>query len=178
LTEIRGTHLALTIVFLPLGVPMLGQGTELLHSKGGVANTYRCGDLNALPYDRQREYLFPHKHGQRLIQLRNGLPSFCLCWLPSDEYIQIFTAQKGNSSLLTLFNATYERGPEEVLLALDPHSEKVHFAIPFGNNFTQIADPCSFSDGNCAIYLCRDDILELPPLSCGIWRREKNQNNL
>jgi pullulanase/glycogen debranching enzyme len=176
LTDIRRTHLALAILFLSLGVPMLGAGTELLHSKDGMANTYRRGDLNALAYDRRMEYFFTYKYGQQLIKLRKNLPLFCLQECLSEEYIHIFAAQENNSALSALFNATWERGAEQVLLAINPHFEKVHFVIPFGNNFTQIADTFSFSDENRATYPWQGDILELPPLSCGIWRNEVTKN--
>ncbi|MDR0418115.1 MAG: hypothetical protein LBH08_01610 [Puniceicoccales bacterium] len=175
LTDIRRTHLALVILFLSLGVPMLGEGTELLHSKMGVHNTYQRGDLNALSYERWREYFFTHRYVQRLIQMRKDLPLFCLCECPSKEYIHIFTAQENNSAILALFNATHERGSEQVLLAINPHFEKCHFTTPFKNNFTQIADTFSFSDENRATYFWGNGTLELPPLSCGIWKTKRSK---
>jgi pullulanase/glycogen debranching enzyme len=170
LTDIRRTHLALTILFLSLGVPMLGEGTEWLHSKGGVHNTYRRGDLNAMPYDRLREYFFTYKYVQQLIQLRKNLKLFHLSERPSGEYIRIFRARENHSAVVALFNETRERGTERILLAINPHFEKVHFAIPFENDFKQIADTFSFSDENRATYPWKNNTLELPPLSCGIWQ--------
>ncbi|MDR1907210.1 MAG: hypothetical protein LBQ03_03290 [Puniceicoccales bacterium] len=170
LSDIRRTHLALAILFLSLGVPMLGEGTELLHSKNGVHNTYRRGDLNALPYDRQREYFFTYKYVQQLIRLRKNSSLFHLKTCPAQEYIRIFPAQENNSAALALFNATHERGTEQILLAMNPHFGKIHFAVPFENNFTQIADTFSFSKDNRATYPWSNNILELPPLSCGIWK--------
>ncbi|MDR1591206.1 MAG: hypothetical protein LBR92_04420 [Puniceicoccales bacterium] len=171
-TDIRRTHMALSILFLSLGVPMLGEGTELLHSKNGIHNTYLRGDLNALPYDRQREYFFTYKYVQQLIQLRKNSKLFNLRERPSDEYIKIFTAQENNSAVLALFNGTHECGEEQILFAVNPHFEKAHFMISFENKFTQIADTLSFIDGNRATYLWENDVLELPPLSCGIWKNE------
>jgi pullulanase/glycogen debranching enzyme len=172
LTDIRRTHLALAILFLSLGVPMLGAGTELLHSKKGVHNTYRRGDLNALIYDRQREYFFTHKYVQQLIALRQNSKLFCLRERPSEEYIRVFPGEENNSALLVLFNGTHERGPERVLWAVNPHFESVHFHTNSldKRNFVQIADTFSFAEENRATYIWDGDILQLPPLSCGIWR--------
>ncbi|MDR2372462.1 MAG: hypothetical protein LBD60_04955 [Puniceicoccales bacterium] len=170
LTDIRRTHLALTILFLSLGVPMLGEGTEWLHSKGGVHNTYRRGDLNAMPYDRLREYFFTYKYVQQLIELRKNSKLFRLAERPSEEYIQIFRVHENYSAMAALFNGARERGTERILLAINPHFETVHFAIPFENDFKQIADTFSFSDESRATYPWENNTLELPPLSCGIWQ--------
>jgi pullulanase/glycogen debranching enzyme len=170
LTDIRRTHLALAILFLSLGVPMLGEGTEWLHSKGGMHNTYRRGDLNAMPYDRLREYFFTYKYVQQLIQLRKKSKLFHLSECPSEKYIQIFHAREDHSAVVALFNGTRERGTERILLAINPHLEKVRFAIPFESDFKQIADTFSFSNGNRATYPWENNTLELPPLSCGIWQ--------
>jgi pullulanase/glycogen debranching enzyme len=169
-TDIRRTHMALATLFLSLGVPMLGEGTEWLHSKNGVHNTYLRGDLNALPYDRQREYFLTYKYAQQLIRLRKNSKLFHLKERPSEEYIRVFTAQENNSAVLALFNGTRERGEEQILFAINPHREMVHFTIPFDSNFTQIADTLSFVEENRATYLWENGTMTLPPLSCGIWQ--------
>ncbi|MDR2812884.1 MAG: hypothetical protein LBB05_03820 [Puniceicoccales bacterium] len=173
LTDIRRTHLALAILFLSLGVPMLGEGTEWLHSKKGIHNTYQRGDLNALSYDRKREYFLTYKYVQRLIQFRKTSKLFHLKECPSKEYIRIFTGQENNSAVLVLFNETRECGEEQILFAINPHFEKVHFTTTFKNNFKQIADIFSFFDENRATYLWEHNVLELPPLSCGIWKTKE-----
>jgi pullulanase/glycogen debranching enzyme len=170
LTDVRRTHLALAILFLSLGVPMLGEGTDWLHSKGGVPNTYRRGDLNAMPYDRLREYFLTYKYAQQLIGLRKSSKLFHLSERPSEQYIRIFHAHENHSAVVALFNGTCERGTERILLAINPHFGKAHFTIPFENDFEQIADTFSFSDGNRATYPWENGTLELPPLSCGIWQ--------
>jgi pullulanase/glycogen debranching enzyme len=149
---------------------MLGEGTEWLHSKNGVHNTYLRGDLNALFYDRKREYFFTYEYVRQLILLRKNLKLFRLSACPSEEYIRIFAACANGSAVLALFNATRERGEDQILFAINPHFEKVHFAVSFENKFTQIADTLSFADENRATYLWENDVLELPPLSCGIWK--------
>ncbi|MDR1303503.1 MAG: hypothetical protein LBJ81_02685 [Puniceicoccales bacterium] len=170
-TDIRRTHMALAILLLSLGVPMLGAGSELLHSKRGVANTYRRGDLNALSYGRQREYFLTYRYVQRLIQLRKNSRLFCLERRPSEEYIRIFPAEGQHSALAVLFNATGERGPERILFAANPHFDWAHFDVNnlVKNDFKQIADTLSFSGENRATYDWGDCGLALPPLSCGIW---------
>ncbi|MDR0590907.1 MAG: hypothetical protein LBG09_03625 [Puniceicoccales bacterium] len=170
-TDIRRTHIALAILLLSLGVPMLGAGLELLHSKRGVANTYRRGDLNALSYGRQREYFLTYRYVQRLIQLRKNSPLFCLEGGPSSEYIRVFPAGEQHSALAVLFNATGECGPERILFAANPHFDWAHFSVEglVGDNFKQIADTLSFSGENRAAYDWGGSGLVLPPLSCGIW---------
>ncbi|MDR3317543.1 MAG: hypothetical protein LBS71_01915 [Puniceicoccales bacterium] len=169
LVDIRRTHMALAILLLSLGVPMLGEGIELLHSKRGVHNTYQRGDLNALDYSRALEYPLTSKYIQQLIHFRKNLQLFCLNNCPSMEYIQIIPSEEKNSAILALFNGTREYGSKQVILAINPYFSRAHFKIPFANNFTQIADTFSFSPETRATYIWTDDILKLPPLSCGIW---------
>jgi pullulanase/glycogen debranching enzyme len=138
-----------------------------------VSNTYQRGDLNALDYSRAWEYSLTPKYIQQLIHLRMESPLFCLKNSPSENYIHLFNGEEKNAAAVILFNATQEMGSEQILLALNPYFEKVHFdlsALPEGK-FVQIADTFSFQKEFNPPYPWQKKQLELPPLSCGIWKR-------
>ncbi|MDR2200568.1 MAG: hypothetical protein LBN94_00420, partial [Puniceicoccales bacterium] len=86
LIDWRRTHMALAILLLSLGVPMVAAATELLHSKGGVSNTYQRGDLNAIDYTRAWEYPLTLGYLENLIHLRMESSLFCLKKTPSENY--------------------------------------------------------------------------------------------
>ncbi|MDR1435321.1 MAG: hypothetical protein LBI77_02860 [Puniceicoccales bacterium] len=173
LVDMRRTHMALAILLLSLGVPMLGAGMELLHSKRGVHNTYRRGDLNALDYSRALEYPLTLKYVQQLLHLRRESRLLCLENVPSENYIRLFNGVEKNAAAVILFNATLEMGSEQILFAVNPYFEKAHFDLGIlpNSGFSQIADTFSFQKEFNPPYLWKEKQLELPPLSCGIWRR-------
>ncbi|MDR2806827.1 MAG: hypothetical protein LBB11_01555 [Puniceicoccales bacterium] len=173
LVDVRRTHMALAILLLSLGTPMLGQGMELLHSKRGVHNTYQRGDLNALDYGRILEYPLTIKYVQPLIDLRRRSSLFCLNNVPSSGYIRLINSKEKNAAATLLFNATQENGPMQILLALNPYFQKAHFNLSALKNmkFSQIADTFSFQNKFDRPYLWNGDELELPPLSCGLFIR-------
>ena len=49
---INRAKLAIGLLLLSPGIPMLASGQDYLRSKNGVRNTYKRGDLNALNYDK------------------------------------------------------------------------------------------------------------------------------
>lgn len=56
-TEIKEAQLAMAILLLSPGIPMISAGQDFLRSKQGIRNTYQHGDVNALDYERMS--LFP-----------------------------------------------------------------------------------------------------------------------
>jgi pullulanase/glycogen debranching enzyme len=46
--DLLRTRLALAILMMSVGIPMITAGQDFLFSKYGVSNTYNQGDLNAI----------------------------------------------------------------------------------------------------------------------------------
>ena len=146
---------------------MLAEGTELLHSKRGVENTYQCGDLNALDYNRRQQYPFTFDYAKNLITLRQRTGIFKQKTI-SKEYAQCFESKERNSATAVLLSGL----KETLLVALNPHEQPANFIlenIPL-DKFQQIADTFTFGDTH---YTIKENQLCVPPMSCGIWIKKR-----
>ena len=63
-------RLALGLVLLSPGIPMLSAGQDFLRGKQGVRNTYLRGDLNALDYSKTSKFEELGEWVRSLIELR------------------------------------------------------------------------------------------------------------
>lgn len=167
LNDLRRTHIALAILLLSQGTPMLGEGIELLHTKRGIFNTYERGDLNALPYDRILEYPQTGAYLQQLIALRKRSSFFHQETIPQN-YLDGFESKERTSAFVALLGAD-QKVTSQILLAINPHFEKATFLLKNvpTETFQQIADTFSFN--TTTHYKIKGEELEVPPLSCGIW---------
>ncbi|HEV3326782.1 MAG TPA: type I pullulanase [Puia sp.] len=81
-------RLALTIVLTSQGIPFLSEGTEFLHSKKGIDNSYNSGDsINAIDWSVKKERLPLVEYLQSLIALRKEHPAFRMT---SAEQIRLY----------------------------------------------------------------------------------------
>lgn len=165
LNDLRRTHMALVILLLSQGIPMLAEGLEQLHSKKGVSNTYQRGDLNALSYMRQNEYPLTFQYTKNLIQLRQTSGLFASQESLPADYVKIFPSKRNNAAAVVLLQRD---GAKSILLALNPYFENAEFELSLNKSFHQVADTFTFC-GNCAHYPISSTSLEVPPMSCGIW---------
>lgn len=68
--------LGIMLVLTSQGVPMLGEGTEMMYSKQGHHNTYNRPDMNQLDWSKLVEHHDLVEAVVRLIKLRRHLPHF------------------------------------------------------------------------------------------------------
>ncbi|MDE6576232.1 MAG: hypothetical protein K2L24_02450 [Opitutales bacterium] len=176
LNDLRRTHMALAILLLSQGVPMLAEGIELLHSKHGVENTYQRGDLNALSYIRLNEFPLTFQYIKNLILLRQTSGLFQKRQSLPEDYAKIFPSARNDSAAAILLKLENVPG---ILLALNPHETIAEFDLQNTpcETFQQIADTFTFGTG-CAHYLLSSMILEIPPMSCGVWVETHENKNL
>jgi pullulanase len=73
----RMQRLAWTIVLTSQGIPFLFEGTEFLHSKRGIDNSFEAGDsINEIHWGVEKERLGDVAYLQSLIRLRREHPAF------------------------------------------------------------------------------------------------------
>jgi pullulanase/glycogen debranching enzyme len=79
--QVRGSKqrvfLGAMLVLTSQGVPMLGEGTELMFSKHGHDNSYNRPDLNQIDWNNARQYKDLIEAIAHLIALRKQMPHFC-----------------------------------------------------------------------------------------------------
>lgn len=174
LRDRRRTHLMGAVLLLSVGVPMLHAGVDFLYSKGGRNNTYLDGEANALPYGRQRFFAGTHEYFRRLIAFRQSAPGR-LVRLNGHPERGFFRTAADDRALAMLYNAHRERGPEQLLFAINPTAEtrRLQFSGIEWADWLQVADHERVEAGGLASarFVSDGETVELPGLSCGIWIR-------
>jgi pullulanase/glycogen debranching enzyme len=172
----RRHHLLAAILLASLGIPMLAQGQDFLHSKQGVNNTYQRGDLNALDYRRATEFPATSEYFRRWIQFRlsHSGRHFRHATHPPESYFGKF-AVPDTSAVGLLYNADFSQGADRLFFAINPHPWAVTmetFALN-PQDFRQIADHDRFhTEGlTSARFYWKGGKLELPGMSVGLWRQ-------
>jgi pullulanase/glycogen debranching enzyme len=170
----RRSHLAAALLLVSAGIPMLAAGMDFLKSKGGMANTYLRGDLNALPYERLAEFPGTHAYFAAWIRFRRSHAGrlLRLDGFPGEDYFHCATDGAG---LLLLLNANGALGGDRLLFAVNAGDQAVELALADvdPHAFTQIADSERFDPAGLhgALLPIRAGRVRLPPLSCGLWRQ-------
>lgn len=175
-TDIRRHHLFAAILMSSLGIPMLAQGQDFLHSKQGVNNTYLRGDLNALNYARLAQYRATHDYFCAWIKFRLSPAGrhFRHDGFPPSGYFEFFTAPDSSATGL-LYNANRTLGPDQLFFAANPHPHPLTLdtgALP-AEQFLQLANHDELRPEGLvesARYVWSGSQLKLPPLSVGLWR--------
>ena len=73
----RMQRLAWTIVLTSQGIPFLFEGTEFLHSKSGIDNSYNASDsINEIRWGVEKERMRDVEYLRSLIRLRREHPAF------------------------------------------------------------------------------------------------------
>jgi pullulanase/glycogen debranching enzyme len=168
----RRTHLMAALLFSSIGMPMLAAGTDFLHSKHGVSNTYQRPDLNALSLDRLLGHAGTHAYFAWWIRLRLHSaysPLWCLQDVPGPGYLRFFYAP-GTSAVAVLYNADCSLGQRQVLFAINPHAWAVSINLQglSMHAFQCLADHERFGD---VPLVPAPQPEHLPALSCALWVR-------
>ena len=167
-------HLMVSMLMVSLGIPMLSAGQDFLRSKQGVRNTYQRGDLNALAYDRLRQYSGSHAYTSAWIRFRLSEAGQVLRQdAPPEDGFFRWMIPDNSRALGVVLNADHSRMGRRLVYAINPDGTET--ALPLNgfrmDGFVQIADherwaleglmdwPFAFDDGE----------LSLPPMSCGLW---------
>ena len=173
LNDVRRTHLMASVLFMSVGIPMVAQGQDFLRSKGGLGNTYRRGDVNALDYRRLYRHLGTHAYFADWIAFRRGARGRLLRHFtrPTEEYFRFFSS--GGAPLAVVLNADLSKGPERLLFAINPTQSDATLAIgevAGWANWRLIADHERFVLPNSRAASRRvEPELEIPALGCALW---------
>jgi len=173
----RRTHLMVAIQMMCLGIPMVAAGQDFLRSKWGVNNTYQRGDINALDYQRQREYSGSHDYFRNWIKFRSSERGAVLRLedYPSDDFYEFITPEAG-AGLMAVYNASGDAGPWQLVFAVNPNAFPASFrnksVLSEEEGWLQIADHERFSlEGLSSALVPTWGRLHLPPVSCALWIR-------
>jgi len=176
--DLLRSHMMAALLYTSLGVPMLSSGQDFMRSKGGIHNSYQMGELNALNYDRVQDFSHTHEYFKSWIAFRNSDWGQILRLEknPGAGYLRVFTCDNSeHSSAALLFNADSGLGSQQVLLALNPHSEdcRIHLYDVAGDGWLPIADIWNFdATGITDERLNRPERnIYLGPMSLGLWVR-------
>jgi pullulanase/glycogen debranching enzyme len=167
------TRLAHLILLASAGVPMLAAGQDFLHTKRGVGNTWRRGDLNALDPARLARFASEHAFVAALIRFRlseAGAPlrphaAVSPGWMTP-------RLAEGSEAFAAELNADGALGPARALVAANPHPWPVRIPLAAGPWTPVVLSPrpdCPHAPGPSPAW--EGDTLVLPPLGCGLWSR-------
>lgn len=168
------THLMCSMLMASLGIPMLAQGTDMLHSKHGVNNTYQDGQLNAMDYQLMVKHSVTHCYFKDWIHFRLSDKGrlLRLAHKPDDSYIKIYYASDASSAAV-LYNANGSLGKDRIFYAINPHEWTVHLQVGdlHEEDYMQIADHERFDVKGLKDPLIHwhGGAITMPPLSCGLW---------
>jgi len=171
--DVRRTHLMASVLFLSVGIPMVAEGQDFLRSKGGLGNTYRRGDINALDYGRLYRHLGTHAYFADWVAFRRGARGRLLRHFsrPTEGYFRFFSG--GGAPLAVVVNADLSKGQERLLYAINPTTADVSIAIgdvAGWGNWRMIADHERFILPNSRAATRRVGAdLAVPALGCGLW---------
>ena len=155
--EISQAKLAMVILLLSPGIPMLSAGQDFLRSKQGVRNTYQKEEINALDYDRLNRYADIHEELSEIIRFRlsdRGIftrpAAFDDCLYYEDSNLQhsefihlVIRHRKSQEEFLFLCNPTNS----SVALNLNADWKNREIIFPMssrGHDFNSIEPYCYF----------------------------------
>ncbi len=172
-TDIKRTHLALAIMMMSFGVPMLAAGQDILFSKHGHCNTYQSGEINALDYKLLSIHSSTHKFFKHWIRFRLSRRGEIIRLLahPTKNYTRFFRAND-HSAIGVLYNADRSLKGKQIFFTINPHNYDL--TIDLENfqlkNFRKLSDIDIFYKFSKRF---NDTIINrslfLPALSLGLW---------
>ncbi len=171
--DLRRYKLALSIVLLSLGIPMLAEGFDLMRTKGGKNNTYKDGQANALDYGRAMSFTGAAEWLRRLVKFRlsQAGKAMRLQNPPSPAFFKFFESDS-SSAIAVLYNADLSVDAGQIFAAFNPSNSTSEIRV--GNaldGFTQIADIERFDERGISDLKISPNcgLLSLPPISMGLW---------
>jgi pullulanase/glycogen debranching enzyme len=171
--DLRRTRLALAILIMSIGIPMVTAGQDFLFSKHGVSNTYNRGDLNALDYRLLDVHRSTHDYFKNLVKFRLSKRGIILrlSQVPNKTYFHFFPSAT-NSACALAYNADGTFGNDQLIFAINPHfsGAAIDFKEMNLKQCTTLADEERFFHDDRIIFdKIVDNRLILPPLSCRIY---------
>lgn len=168
--DLRRTRLMFAILFMSLGMPMIAEGQDFCHSKGGVTNSYRDGNLNRLGAGRLSRFASLHDYVKSWIAFRrsdSGRPLRHEA-VPPPEFFRFISASDSNRALAVLYDGA---GNGALLFCINPENREVHFdyGALAGQNFRLLATESDFLATPGGTLL--DSARVLPSLSCRLFLR-------
>lgn len=167
-------HLMVSMLMVSLGIPMLSAGQDFLRSKQGVRNTYQRGDLNALDYERLRQYAGSHAYASAWIRFRLSEDGRVLRQdsAPGEGFFH-WLIPNDSRALGVVFNADHSRPGRRLIYAINPDGHPVSLpSVGFSmDGFVQVADHERWSLNGLDEwpFSCVNGSVNLPPISCGLW---------
>jgi pullulanase/glycogen debranching enzyme len=154
---------------------MIAAGQDFLRSKAGVHNTYLRGDLNALDYDRLRQFSATHRYVADWIGFRRSPEgrALRLDGFPGDGFYQS-GFEEGTAAIALVINADRSLDAPRLLFAVNPHGAPVRLPVSGEDPsaWSQIADTEGFRRQGLPPLICfawEAECIRLPGLCCGLW---------
>ncbi|MDG0964814.1 MAG: alpha-amylase family glycosyl hydrolase [Opitutales bacterium] len=128
---IAQAKLAIGLLLLSPGIPMIASGQDYLRSKNGVQNTYQRGDLNALKYNLFKETQDFHNWTKELISLRSSKEGELFRpyhFMAEDRYISV----KGPHDTIAqiIFAESDIEIPYCLLILINPSGYETNIPLP------------------------------------------------
>lgn len=173
--DIRRTHLMVSILMMSIGIPMLAEGQDFLHSKQGHSNTYQNEHLNALNYLNLANYSNTHQYFKRWIQFRLSVQgqAIRLNEIPSKKYFKFYKHPE-SSMIGILYNADLSLNKiSQLFFVVNPDLKQHELSLSdlTKEDFLQVADQERFNlqglEGGLIPW--NNEKLIIPGLSCGLW---------
>ncbi|MDR2667901.1 MAG: hypothetical protein LBB38_02590 [Puniceicoccales bacterium] len=170
--DIDRSKVLMAILFTCLGVPMLAQGQDFLHSKRGNGNTYLRGDLNSLSQARLEKFADLHRQTANWIKFRlsDGGKLLRLPNAPSRSFFQYFAAENSTAATAILYNGDNSEGERRLIFLVNPGQNSVTFnlsGLAERDSFHQIASGEKFFTGDCANKLHSRHSIDA--VDCELW---------
>ena len=121
-------QLAMAVLLLSPGVPMISAGQDFLRSKKGIRNTYQHGEINALDYERSEEFKDFSQEIRNLISFR--LSERGKFTRPHKYEDCSYTDIDCKNSKTIAFSVIHKSSSEEFLFLGNPSSEKSKIDLP------------------------------------------------
>ena len=170
--DVLRTRMMHVILLTSAGIPMLSAGQDFLHSKQGVSNTWRRGDLNQLQSTRLEHFRTEHEFVARLVNFR--LSSAGKPLRPRSQVSQgwMKAMQQGDGeAFVASLNADGAMGSGRVLVAVNPHDREVVLDLPQTGAWKPVVlspmPTCPHAPGVSPRMV--DGKMILPPFGCGVW---------
>ena len=120
--------IAMGLLMVAPGVPMMSAGQDFLRHKCGVRNTYQQGDLNALDYERIELYKKEATFIRKLIQLRQSNPGQRARQSGKSEWETCFFS--GDSSQIIVFGWINVLNKQSYLVLANTGKESHKLELP------------------------------------------------
>lgn len=141
--DLRRHRLALALVLLSVGIPMLAEGCDLTRTKGGLNNTYKNGEANALDYIRALKFSGNGEWIRKFIAFRNSplARALRLSENPSSNFFKFFKTQGSAGGVMFNADSSLEGAPK-ILALFNPEGDykRINMDLDLLAEFRQIAD--------------------------------------